>query len=412
MDAEVDCRLSGDAGARSTPSRRSPRPRPASTSSARSAMALDVASGERMLAAARAHGVRLGVAYYRHHYPVIARLRVLVRRARSASRCWPRSRPSSPSDAGVRDDPRAWLLPPERVRRRAHGRRLAADRIEVLLATCWGPSPTSMAFPTTSASARASVEDHVRRPTSDLTAGLVAVLGDARRPRAAGHAGDLRDAGLGAREDPQRGSTARRHRRRDLASDDTSASTRTSTSRSSRTSWPRSARAGSRRSLRQVWSRGRPRGDPDLQSRPPMTTARPPADDGGVPPRLRVEVARAGQPGPEALARRGRARVDARRHGRDALLHGARGPPGPPGDQQGPGRLPQLPDPRRLRGRRDGVRDGRRPAGPHARPHGVDPGVLGGELRLRALADARPSSPPAGSCSGWAWAASGRPARP
>ena len=31
-----------------------------------------------MLAAARAHGVRLGVAYYRHHYPVIARLRELV----------------------------------------------------------------------------------------------------------------------------------------------------------------------------------------------------------------------------------------------------------------------------------------------------------------------------------------------
>jgi predicted dehydrogenase len=41
-------------------------------------MALDVASCERMVAAARAHGVRLGVAYYRHHYPLVARLRDLV----------------------------------------------------------------------------------------------------------------------------------------------------------------------------------------------------------------------------------------------------------------------------------------------------------------------------------------------
>jgi predicted dehydrogenase len=41
-------------------------------------MALDVASCERMLSAARAHGVSLGVAYYRHHYPVVRRLRELI----------------------------------------------------------------------------------------------------------------------------------------------------------------------------------------------------------------------------------------------------------------------------------------------------------------------------------------------
>src|SRR6185503_3010660 len=41
-------------------------------------MALDAAQCERMIAAARAHGVRLGVAYYRHHYPVVARLRALL----------------------------------------------------------------------------------------------------------------------------------------------------------------------------------------------------------------------------------------------------------------------------------------------------------------------------------------------
>src|SRR5206468_7730595 len=41
-------------------------------------MALDVAACERMIAAARAHGVKLGVAYYRHHYPAVARLRQMI----------------------------------------------------------------------------------------------------------------------------------------------------------------------------------------------------------------------------------------------------------------------------------------------------------------------------------------------
>jgi predicted dehydrogenase len=41
-------------------------------------MGLDVAECERMIVAARTHGVRLGVAYYRHHYPVVGRLRELV----------------------------------------------------------------------------------------------------------------------------------------------------------------------------------------------------------------------------------------------------------------------------------------------------------------------------------------------
>src|SRR4029079_11333850 len=41
-------------------------------------MALDVAGCERMIAAARARGVQLGVAYYRHHYPVVGRLRELI----------------------------------------------------------------------------------------------------------------------------------------------------------------------------------------------------------------------------------------------------------------------------------------------------------------------------------------------
>jgi 1,5-anhydro-D-fructose reductase (1,5-anhydro-D-mannitol-forming) len=41
-------------------------------------MALDVPGCERMISAARAHGVTLGVAYYRHHYPVVRRLRALL----------------------------------------------------------------------------------------------------------------------------------------------------------------------------------------------------------------------------------------------------------------------------------------------------------------------------------------------
>jgi predicted dehydrogenase len=41
-------------------------------------MALDVESCQRMVSAARSHGVRLGVAYYRHHYPIVARLRELI----------------------------------------------------------------------------------------------------------------------------------------------------------------------------------------------------------------------------------------------------------------------------------------------------------------------------------------------
>jgi predicted dehydrogenase len=41
-------------------------------------MALDVAGCERMISAARHHGTKLGVAYYRHHYPAVARLREMI----------------------------------------------------------------------------------------------------------------------------------------------------------------------------------------------------------------------------------------------------------------------------------------------------------------------------------------------
>jgi predicted dehydrogenase len=41
-------------------------------------MALDVAECERMIAAARTHGVRLAVAYYRRFYPVVDRIKALL----------------------------------------------------------------------------------------------------------------------------------------------------------------------------------------------------------------------------------------------------------------------------------------------------------------------------------------------
>ena len=41
-------------------------------------MGLDVAECDRMIAAARAHGVRLGVAYYRRFYPVVGRIKALL----------------------------------------------------------------------------------------------------------------------------------------------------------------------------------------------------------------------------------------------------------------------------------------------------------------------------------------------
>src|SRR5437870_4509996 len=41
-------------------------------------MALNVEDCDRMIAACRAHDVRLGVAYYRHFYPAIARIKAIV----------------------------------------------------------------------------------------------------------------------------------------------------------------------------------------------------------------------------------------------------------------------------------------------------------------------------------------------
>lgn len=94
-------------------------------------MALDTDACERMIAAARANGVRLGVAYYRHHYPVVARLREILASGEIGAPVHAYAQAFEPFDPGP-DHPRAWLL-----RRSESGGGPMADfgchRIEVLL---------------------------------------------------------------------------------------------------------------------------------------------------------------------------------------------------------------------------------------------------------------------------------------
>jgi predicted dehydrogenase len=94
-------------------------------------MALTAGDCERMIAAARAHGVRLGVAYYRHHYPVIARLRELLASGEIGEPVLAQAQAFENFDPGP-DHPRAWLM-----RRSESGGGPMADfgchRIEVLL---------------------------------------------------------------------------------------------------------------------------------------------------------------------------------------------------------------------------------------------------------------------------------------
>ena len=61
-------------------------------------MGLDVAECDRMIAACRAHGVLLGIAYYRHFYPLIQRMKGLLDDGRDRrSWCTRRSTRSSGS---------------------------------------------------------------------------------------------------------------------------------------------------------------------------------------------------------------------------------------------------------------------------------------------------------------------------
>jgi predicted dehydrogenase len=136
-------------------------------------MALDVAGGERMLAEARAHGRRLGVAYYRHHYPVVARLRQLLASGELGEPVLAQVQAFEAFDV-PRDHPRAWFL-----RRAEAGGGPMADfgchRIEVLL-DLLGPVAEAQGFPDNVRFRERDVEDtFVARMR--FRSGAIAVLG-------------------------------------------------------------------------------------------------------------------------------------------------------------------------------------------------------------------------------------------
>jgi predicted dehydrogenase len=136
-------------------------------------MALDVAGSERMLAEARARGLRLGVAYYRHHYPVVARLRQLLASGELGQPVLAQVQAFEAFDV-PRDHPRAWFL-----RRAEAGGGPMADfgchRIEVLL-DLLGPVAEAQGFPDNVRFRERDVEDtFVARMR--FRSGAVALLG-------------------------------------------------------------------------------------------------------------------------------------------------------------------------------------------------------------------------------------------
>ena len=135
-------------------------------------MALHPGDCERMIAAAGAHGVRLGVAYYRHHYPVVARLRELLASGEIGEPVLAQAQALESFDPGP-DHPRAWLM-----RRSESGGGPMADfgchRVEVLL-DLLGEVAEVHGFPANVRYANREVEDtcvaHLR-----FRKGAVAVL--------------------------------------------------------------------------------------------------------------------------------------------------------------------------------------------------------------------------------------------
>ncbi len=72
-------------------------------------MALDVGECDRMLAAAEASGVKLGVAYYRHFYPILQRLKVLLQDGAIGAPVAVEADAFEAFDPGP-DHPRRWIV--------------------------------------------------------------------------------------------------------------------------------------------------------------------------------------------------------------------------------------------------------------------------------------------------------------
>jgi predicted dehydrogenase len=119
-------------------------------------MAVDVPACERMVRAARDHRVRLGVAYYRHLYPVIARLRALLASGEIGRPVLAQAQAFEPF-APTAEHPRAWLL-----RKAESGGGPMMDfgchRIEVLL-DLLGPVAEVRGFPANVRFPERDVED-------------------------------------------------------------------------------------------------------------------------------------------------------------------------------------------------------------------------------------------------------------
>jgi predicted dehydrogenase len=118
-------------------------------------MAMNAAECDRMIAAARANGVRLGVAYYRRFYPVVQRVAAFVGGGEIGAPVWAQMTAFEPFDPEP-GAPRAWLLD----RAQSGGGPLAdfgCHRLEVLLHLL-GPA-RSVSGLTATVALRREVED-------------------------------------------------------------------------------------------------------------------------------------------------------------------------------------------------------------------------------------------------------------
>ena len=89
---------------------------------------MNVAECDRMIAAAAASGVKLGVAYYRHFYPVVARAREIIESGEIGVPVLAQINAFEYFDPAP-DHPRAWLLRKSAIGWRAHVRfRMPSNR--------------------------------------------------------------------------------------------------------------------------------------------------------------------------------------------------------------------------------------------------------------------------------------------